>query len=139
MPGSWHPYRPVHRPIDAFVADGCQDALVTTPLTPKQASVASSGRAAAVLAVATGVFFLGMCMQGDGFCNPDETAVNALIMALMVAVVGLTAVALSVLRRRYRGVRAAALAGWSVTLLPAYLLLEYAGRYVASVAPGCPM
>ena len=112
---------------------------MTTTLTPKQAIVALSGRAAAVLTVATGVFFLGTFMQSDGLCNSDETAVNALIMALMVAVVGLAAMALSVLRRRYRGVRAAALVGWSVALLPAYLLLEYAGRYVASVAPGCPM
>ncbi|KHD73650.1 hypothetical protein MB27_33275 [Actinoplanes utahensis] len=85
------------------------------------------------------MFLLGVYMQGDGFCNPEETAVNALIMAVMVAVVGLAAVALSVLRRRYRGVRSAALAGWSATLLPAYLLLECAARYVASVPPGCPM
>ena len=113
---------------------------MTTPLTPRQAIIASSGRAAAVLAAATGVFLLGIHLQSDGFCNSEETAVNALLTALMVAVVGLAAVALGLLlRRRYRGVRIAASAGWSATLLPAYLLLEYAGRYVASAAQGCPM
>ncbi|GAA4605578.1 hypothetical protein BJY16_005447 [Actinoplanes octamycinicus] len=111
---------------------------MTTPRTPRQAAVALSGRALAVLAAAAGIFLLGNYMRSDGLCSPDETAVNALITALLVAVVGLAGVALSVLRRRYRGVRAAALGGWALTLLPAYLLLEVATRYVASVAPGCP-
>jgi hypothetical protein len=124
---------------NALLADGCQDALVTTPLTPIRASVALSGRAAAVLMAAVGVFLLGLYMQGDGICNPDETAANALTAALVVAAAGLVVVALSVLRRRYQGVRVPALAGWSLALLPAYLLLEHAMRHVASVAPGCPM
>lgn len=92
-----------------------------------------------MLAAATAVFLLGVYMQGDGFCSADETAANAVITALLVAVVGLAAVALTVLRRKYRGVRAAALAGWCASLLPAYVLLELAMRYEASVAPGCPM
>ncbi|MFC4063673.1 hypothetical protein [Actinoplanes subglobosus] len=113
--------------------------VVTTPLTPMNAGIALSGRAATVLGAATAVFLLGIHLQGDGVCSPDETAVNAFIVAAMIAVVGLTAVALTVLRSRYRGVRVAALAGWCATLLPAYLLMDWSMRYIASTSSGCPM
>jgi hypothetical protein len=85
------------------------------------------------------VFLLVNHIQSDGFCNPDETAANAIIMASMVAFLGLAAVLFNLLGRRYRGVRAAALLGWTASLLPALLLLLIAARYVASVTPGCPM
>ncbi|MFD1364999.1 hypothetical protein [Actinoplanes sichuanensis] len=111
---------------------------MTTPRTPMNAARALSGRAAIALAAATAVFLLGVHLQSDGFCSADETAVNAFVMAVMVAAVGLTAAALSVLGRGYRGVRLAALAGWAATLLPAYLLMAWAMRYVASVHAGCP-
>lgn len=109
------------------------------PLTPVRAGAALFTHAVTVLAAATAVFLLVNYMQGDGLCSPDETALNTAVMASMVAFLGLAAVPFSVLRKKYRGVRAAALLGWIASLLPALLLFLIAVRYVASVTPGCPM
>lgn len=109
------------------------------PLTPAHAGAAMFSRAVTVLAVATAVFLLGNYVQGDGLCNPEETAANAAVMAFMVAVLGLTAVLLSVFGRKFRGVRAAALLGWIASLPLTLLLLLIARQYVASVIPGCPI
>jgi hypothetical protein len=112
---------------------------VTEPLTPVRAGVALFTRAVTVLTAATAVFLLVNYMQSDGFCSPDETSANAAVMASVVAFLGLAAVPFSVLRKKYQGVRAAALLGWIASLLPALLLLLIAARYVASVRPDCPM
>lgn len=130
------------RPIDHLVgnvADACQDLLVKVPLTPVRAGAALFSRAVIVLAAATAVFLLVNYIQGEGICNPERTAANAIVMAATVAFLGLAAVPFAVLGKRYRGVRAAALLGWTASLLPALLLLLIAARYIASVIPGCPM
>lgn len=108
------------------------------PLTPVRAGAALFSQAAIVLASATAAFLLVNYIQGEGLCNPERTAVNAIVMASTVAFLGLAAVPFTVLRKRYRGVRAAALLGWTASLMPALLLLLIAARYVASVIPGCP-
>jgi uncharacterized membrane protein YhiD involved in acid resistance len=95
-------------------------------------------QAVTALATATAVFLLVNYMQSDGFCNPDETAANAVVMTSGVAFLGLAAVLFSAFRKKYQGVRTAALLGWAASLLPALLLLLTAARYSASVAPGCP-
>ena len=111
---------------------------MTEPLTPKRAGVAVFGRALTVLAIATTAFLLVNYGQGDGICNPEKTAENATVAALLVAFLGLVTVLFSALRTRYRGARVAALLGWAASLLPACLLLLIAVRYAASVTAGCP-
>ena len=109
------------------------------PLTPVRVGAALFTRAATVLAAATAVFLLVNYIQSEGLCRPEETALNAAVMAVIVAFLGLAAVLFSVFRKKYRGGRTAALLGWTASLLPALLLFLITVRYVASVTPRCPM
>jgi hypothetical protein len=112
------------------------DARLPGVTSPLRTGGAAFARSATVLAVATAVFLLAVHGQGDGLCNPERTAFDAFVVALMVAIVGLLGVlAYGLLRRGHRW---AVLLGWAAGLAPAVTLLVAAGQYVASVEPGCP-